>query len=226
MNRMLGFLIMVAAAVYLVVSVADFFPKYTAVPELVANQEKLGLVTSTTNLRFHIGQEMVVDIIVVGLLGILGWWLTTTETPQYGYWIVFGIVMVGLIVLWNTPLLPFKIARISPQGAFYYAQVKVELAADTTGRGWVVIPSKNNQHVAVTEIYRDERLIGKKEVVLEFTNNSTLSQYMGALWPVTILGRMRGTRNLASGKFIYTVPGVQVLKVLGAKKQVNPLPAG
>lgn len=215
MNRTLGFLIMAVALVYLLVSVTDFLPKYTAVPELVDNQEKLGLSTSTTNLRFHISLEMVVDVIVVALIGILGWWLTTTETQQYAYWTIFIVVLIGLIVLWSTPLLPFKVARISPQGAFYYAQVNVELAADTTEQGWVIIPTKQNQRVAVTETYQDERSIGKKELVLEFTDNNTLNQYVGAAGPVTILGRMKGTRNLAYGKFIYTVPGVQVLKVRG-----------
>ena len=213
MNRLLGFLIIVVAVVYLIVSVADFFPKYTAVPELVANQDRLGLVTSTTNLRFHIGQEMVVDVIIVGLLGVLGWWLTTTETQQYAYWAIFIVVVIGLIVLWNVPLVPFKVARLSPQGAFYYAQVEVELAGDTTGQGWVIIPTKQNQRVAVTEIYQDERSVGKKEVVLEFADNATLNQYLSAAWPVTVFGRMKGTRNLAYGKFIYTVPGVQVLEV-------------
>ncbi len=215
MNRVLGFLIIAVALVYILVSMADFFPKYTAVPELVENQEQLGLTTSTTNLRFHIGLEIVVDIIVVALMGGLGWWLTTMETQQYAYWTIFIVVMIGLIVLWSTPLLPFKVARISPQGAFYYAQVEVELATDTTGQGWVIIPAKQNQRVAVTETYQDERLIGNKEVVLEFPSEGMLKQYMGAGAPVTILGRMKGTRNLAYSKFIYTVPGVQVLKVGG-----------
>jgi len=156
-----------------------------------------------------------VDVIIVALIGILGWWLTTTETQQYAYWTIFIVVVIGLIVLWNVPLVPFKVARISPQGAFYYSQVEVKLAADTTQQGWVVIPTKQSQRVAVTETYQDEGSIGKKEVVLEFTDDSTLNQYIGAAWPVTILGRMKGTRNLAYDKFIYTVPGVQVLKVRG-----------
>ena len=215
MNKTLGFMIMAVGLVYILVSVADFAPKYNAVPELVDNQERLGLSTTTGNLRFHISLEMVVDVIVVALIGILGWWLTTTETQQYAYWTIVIVVLIGLIVLWNVPLVPFKVARISPQGAFYYTQVNVELAGDTTEQGWVIIPPKQNQRVAVTEMYQDEGSIGKKELVLEFTDNNTLNQYIGATAPVTVLGRMKGTRNIAYDKFIYTVPGVQVLKVLG-----------
>ncbi len=215
MNRTLGFLIMAVGLVYLLVSIADFAPKYGAVPELVDNQEKLGLSTTTGNLRFHISLEMVVDVIVVVLIGILGWWLTTTETQQHAYWTIFIVVVIGLFVLWNVPLVPFKVARISPQGAFYYAQVEVKLAADTTEQGWVIIPPKDGQRVAVTEIYQDEQSIGKKELVLEFIDNNTLNQYIGATAPVTVLGRMKGTRNIAYDKLIYTVPGVQVLKVRG-----------
>ncbi len=215
MNRTLGFMIMAVGLVYILVSVADFAPKYNAVPELVDHQERLGLSTTTGNLRFHISLEMVVDVIVVALIGILGWWLTTTETQQHAYWTIFIVVLIGLIVLWSTPLLPFKVARISPQGAFYYAQVQVELAGDTTEQGWVIIPPKQSQRVAVTETYQDEGSIGKKELVLEFTDNNTLNQYIGATAPVTVLGRMKGTRNIAYDRFIYTVPGVQVLKVRG-----------
>ena len=215
MNRTLGFLIMLVALLYLLVSVADFSPKYAAVPELVDNQEELGLITSTTNLRFHIMQEMVVDVVVVGLLGILGWWLTTTETEQYAYWVIFALTAIGLIILWSVPLLPFKIARLSPQGAFYYCQVEVELAADTTDQGWVIIPGKQAQRVAVTEAYQDPKLVGKKSLVLEFVDQASLNQYLSATAPVSILGRMKGTRNLAFYKFIYTVPGVQVLEVKG-----------
>jgi len=215
MSRTLGFLIMALAILYLIVSLADFLPKYTAVPDLVDNQKRLGLSTTTTNLRFHIAMEMVVDVIVVGMLGVLGWWLTTTETVQYAYWAIFILVVIGLIVLWNVPLVPFKVARISPQGAFYYAQVEVELAADTTDQGWVIIPTKQNQRVAVTETYQSPQFIGKKEVVLEFTTKSALTAYIGASAPITILGRMKGTRNLAYDKFIYTVPGIQVLEVGG-----------
>ena len=81
MNKALGFAILAIAAVYLVVSLADFLPKYSAVPELVWGQERLGLTTSTTNLRFHMSLEMVVDVIVVVLLVILGWWLTNLDAP-------------------------------------------------------------------------------------------------------------------------------------------------
>ncbi len=213
MNRALGFTVMAIAAIYLVVSLTDFLPKYGAVPELVDNQKRLGLTTSTTNLRFHMSLEIVVDVIVVGLLVVLGWWLTTTETQQYAYLIVLGVVVITLVVLWSTPVLPFNIARISPQGAFYYAQVELEVAGDNTG-AWVIVPERPGQRLGLTEVYQDPKLIGKKEVVLEFADNRTaLEAYMRAQPPVRILGRMNGTRNLAIEKYSYTGPAVKVLEV-------------
>ena len=212
MNKVLGWLILVVAAIYLAVSLTDFLPKYTAVPELVKNQKQLGLSTTTTNMRFHIAQEMIVDAIVVALLVVLGWWLTTLETQQYAYLIIFVVVVIALGVLWSVPLLPFRIARLSPQGAFYYAQVKFEVTVDTTAQ-WVTVPRRKGQRVALTENYQDPQLVGKKEVVLEFADDATLSTYGQSRPPVTILGRMKGTRNLGVGKYLYTVPGVQVLEV-------------
>ena len=209
---------MAIAAIYLVVSLTDFLPKYGAVPELVVDQKQLGLTTSTTNLRFHMSMEMVVDVIVVGLLVVSGWWLTTTETQQYAYMIALGVVVIALVVLWNMPLVPFSIARVSPQGAFYYAQVQFEVTGDNTG-AWVIIPERQGQRLGLTEMYDDPKLIGKKEVVLEFADNRTaLEAYMRAQPPVRILGRMNGTRNLAIEKYIYTVPAVKVLEVEQARQ--------
>ncbi len=218
MNRALGVSVIAIAAIYLIVSLSDFLPKYSTVPELVDNQKQLGLTTSTTNLRFHMGLEMVVDGIVVALLVVLGWWLTTTETQQYAYLIALGVVIIALVVLWNMPLVPFNIARISPQGAFYYAQVELEVAGDNTG-AWVIIPERQGQRLGLTEVYQDPKLIGKKEVVLEFGDNRTaLDAYVRARPPVRILGRMNGTRNLAIEKYIYTVPAVKVLEVGGTRR--------
>lgn len=213
MNKALGYVVIAIAIIYLLVSVGDFWPKYSKVPYLVEHQEELGLVTSTTNLRFHMMWEMIVDVIVGGLLILLGWWLTTTETQQYSYFIVLGLVFVALTIIWSIPLIPLHIARISPQGAFYNAQVEFEVNADTT-RHWVIIPAHKDQRVALSEVYKDRKLIGKKELVLEFRGNkSALDAYLRASPPVAILGRMKGTRNLAVDKWIYTVSAVEVLKV-------------
>ncbi len=218
MNKVIGYVVITVALIYVLVSASDFLPKYSNVPYLVEHQEELGLVTTTTNLRFHMSLEMVVDVIVVGLLVVLGWWLTTTETQQYGYMIALGVVVIALVVLWNMPLVPFNIARVSPQGAFYYAQVQFEVTGDNTG-AWVIIPERPDQRLGLTEMYDDPKLIGKKEVVLEFADNRTaLEAYMGAQPPVRILGRMNGTRNLAIEKYIYTVPAVKVLEVRQARQ--------
>ncbi len=213
MNKVLGYIIIAIAIIYMLVSAGDFLPKYTAVPYLVDHQEELGLSTSTTNLRFHMMWEMVVDVIVAVLLAIVGWWVTTTETEQYGYMMAVGLVLLAFVVIWNVPLIPFRVARVSPQGAFYNAKVRFEVNGDTTRR-WVIIPRREGQRVGLIEKYQDPKLIGKKEVLLEFDDNSAaLAAYNSSAPPIAIFGQMRGTRNLAVKKYIYTVPAVRVLEV-------------
>ena len=175
--------------------------------------EELGLVTNSTNLRFHMMWEMVVDGIITALLVIAGWWVTTTETPQYAYLVALGLVLLAFAVIRSVPLIPFHVARVSPQGAFYNAKVRFEVNGDTTRR-WLIIPSHKGQRVALVEKYEDPKLIGKKEVVLEFgSDTAALATYTSSAPPVAILGKMHGTRNLTTKKYIYTVPAVRVLEV-------------
>jgi len=212
-NKVIGYVVIAIAVIYLLVSASDFLPKYNSVPYLVEHQEELGLVTTTTNLRFHMMWEMIVDVLITAVLGIAGWWITTTETQQYGYLIAVGLVLLAFAIIWNTPLIPFHVARVSPQGAFYNALVQVELNGDSTSY-WVIVPQRKGQRVALTEKYQDRKLIGKKEVVLEFGNDSALlNAYLQATRPVLILGKMSGTRLLAVDRYIYTVPSMKVMEV-------------
>ncbi len=213
MTRLVGVVVILCAVVYLTVTLADLMPKYGAVDEIVHNQDKLGLKTSTTNLRFHIGLRIVVDIIGLALLGLVAWWLIGSETQQYGYAIVLGLLLVASVIIRLTPVVPYNIARLSPTALFFRSQTVVSVAADTTS-GWVIIPSRQGQRVAVTEIYTDTSLTGNKELALDFTNNqSALDQYLGSHPPVTLLGAMNGTSVLAMGKYLYTVPCVKVIQV-------------
>ena len=213
MTRIVGFAVIVCAVVYLAVTLVDFVPQYSATDEIVAQQDELGLTTTTTNLRFHIGLHIVVDIIVLIAFGLLAWWLIGSETQQYGHAIGLAVLVVGSIIIRVTPIVPFGTARLSPAGAFFRCQVRVPVAADTSS-AWVVIPLRKSQRVAVTEIYTDTSLIGDKELVLDFGDNqSLLSQYLSSHPPVTLLGSMNGTRVLAVGKDLYTVLCIKVIQI-------------
>ena len=213
MTRVIGALIILCAIVYLAVTLVDFFPKYGAVEDIVKHQDELGLKTTTTNLRFHMSLGMVVDIIVLGLLAVVAWWLIGSEVQQYAYAIVLGLLVVGSVTIRVTPVVPFPTARVSPAGAFFGTRVIVSVAADTTD-GWVIIPKREQQRVVVTEVYSDTSMIGDKELVLDFSGNqSALRQYWSSQAPVSILGAVRGTRVLAVGKDLYTVPCVKVIEI-------------
>ena len=87
LTRLAGYLLLLFAAIHLVISLMDFAPEYAAAGNIGANAEKYGLQTSETNLRFKLGLEFTVDVLIVGVLAIAGWWLTTTEVIQI-VWII------------------------------------------------------------------------------------------------------------------------------------------
>ncbi len=213
MTKVVGVLIILCALVYLGVTLVDFTPKYGAVPAINQNQDQLDITTSTTNLRFHIALPLVLDIIIIGLLGIVSWHLITSETQQYAYAVALAVLIVASVVIRLTPIVPYTTARVSPGAFFFGSRVIVSVAADTTS-GWVIIPPRENQRVAVTEVYTDTSLIGSKEIALDFSKSqSALQQYLKSQPPVSLLGSMNGTRVLAVGKDLYTVPCVKVFQV-------------
>jgi len=219
MTKAVGVLVILCALVYLTVTLADFVPKYGTVGQIVDNQNRLGITTTTTNLRFHMGLPIVVDIIVLVLFGLVAWGLIGSETQQYAYAIVLGLLVVGSVIIRLTPIVPYSAARLSPGGAFFRSQTVVSVAADTTSV-WVIIPpgqpyrADQPHRVAVTESYTDTSLTGDKELVLDFADDqSLLKQYWSSRPPVTLLGSMNGTRVLAVGKDLYTVPCVKVIQI-------------
>lgn len=219
MTRAVGVLVILCALIYLTVTLVDFVPKYGATGQIVHDQDQLGLKTSTTNLRFHMGLPIVVDIIVLVLLGLLAWSLIGSETQQYGYAIVLGLLVVGSVIIRLTPVVPYSLARLSPTALFFRSQTVVSVVADTTS-AWVIIPpgqlyrADQPLRVALTETYTDTSLTGDKELVLDFADNqSLLKQYWSSPPPVTLLGSVNSTRVLAVGKDLYTVPCVKVIQI-------------
>lgn len=214
MTRVLGVVVILCAVIYLTVSLVDLLPKYGAVEDILQHQDELGLKTTTTNLRFHMSLPLVVDIIVLAALGVLAWYLIGSEVPQYAYLVVLAVVVLSAVVIRVTPVIPFPTARLSPAGAFFGAQVRVSVAADTTPYWGAIIPRRDQQRVGVTERYTDTSMIGDKELVLDFSRNqSAATQYLSSQPPWSIVGSIKGTRILAVGKELYTVPCVKVIRI-------------
>ncbi len=207
-SRMLGFVILLIAAGYLLVALLDIGPEYASVAQIVDNQEQLGLETSTTNLRFRIGLELLVDILCIGLLALVGWWLTTVETQQFTYLYVGGAIILASIVLRVTPLLPLEVARYSPGAFFFGVKVAGAATSDETAN-WVIIPPRETLRVAT--IAPPGKTQGGTAAILDFGIRKDLQQeYLSSYPPVPIQGMVSGTHNIASGNKLFALPRVKV----------------
>ena len=214
-TRLAGYLLLLFAALHLVISLADFAPEYAAAGNIGANAEKYGLQTSDTNLRFKLGLEFTIDVLIVGVLAIAGWWLTTTEVIQI-VWIIFiGIYVIISIVVRTSPVLPLSIAKHSPGGAFYGAQIQVPIGADVTFamqneqpvRQYVVVTKKQDVRVAQSVTPQGQ---ASDIVVLDLSDKAASTQYMGCTAPLTITGTIAGTGSYAKGNQMWTTTQIRV----------------
>ncbi len=219
LTRLAGYLLLLFAAIHLVISLIDFAPEYAAAGNIGANAEKYGLQTSETNLRFKLGLEFTVDVLIVGVLAIAGWWLTTTEVIQIVWIIIIGIYVILSIIVRASPVLPLSIAKYSPGGAFYGAQIQVPIGADVTFayqgdqamRQYVVITKKQDVRVAQALTPQGQQ---SDLVVLDLSDKVAAQQYMSSTVPLTVTGTVAGTGSYAKGNQLWTT--IQI-RVKGAK---------
>ena len=209
-TKLAGYLVILLAVGYLVVTLADFGPEYAAAGSIGEDAEKYGLKTGTTNLRFKIGLEFFLDVIIIGVIVIAGWWLLTTEVVQIIWIILVGVFILFSIVVRATPILPLNVVKLSPGAAFYGAQVQVPIYDDLTmhyPRQYVVITRKQTVRTA-----RSATPDGKAShmVVLDFPRRRASDEYNGCTLPLTVTGNVRGTGAVAKGNQLTAVPLIVV----------------
>ncbi len=215
-----GWILIIFAIVYFGITLADFGPEYAAAGNIGMDAEKYGLETSETNLRFKMGTEFAIDIVIIGLIALAGWWLTTTEVIQIVWIVIIGLFTIFSIVIRSTPILPINILKLSPGAAFYGAQVQMPINKDITFRyveeqafrQYVVVTKKQYVNVAVSGSGSQPQA-----VVLDLTNTAARTAYFGAeKFPVTILGNVMGTGSYAWKNKLATVPLIKVKSVIAA----------
>jgi hypothetical protein len=212
MTKTAGVLFIVLAAVVLGAGIVNFAGQCAAAGP-VADQFK-SVDLATTDLRWSMGVEFLLDFLVAAVTGIVGWFLFGSETEQYAYVILTGLLLIGGTVIRFSPLVPLSAARMSSNCFFLAAQVKLTLNNDDT-TAYTTLPVD-------TQDYRIGRVEGQSEketeVLLDFHGDQTLEQaYWSGPWPVTIIGSMGGTRtiinNATNRKGIFLVPRVKVWKI-------------
>jgi hypothetical protein len=207
LTKLSGWILILFAAGYLVVSLMDFGPEYAAAGEIGAKAENYGLQTSETNLRFQMGWEFAIDIMIIGVIAVAGWWLTTQEVLQIAWIVMIGLFVVFSIVIRSSPVLPLKVAKLSPGAAFYGAQVQIVILGDTPTR-YVPISRKQTLWPVITATPQGQQ---EDMVVLDLADPVGSSQLKSvSAPPFTIKGTAVGTCTLAEGTSLTTVPLIRL----------------
>jgi len=210
MTKFLGILIFLTAAVVLIIAITNFTPQFSAAGTVADQQQQYGLSTTTTDLRYAMGIEFIVQLIVTGLLAVLGWFLYGSETEQYGYMVVLGVLLLAMVIVRVTPVLPYSMAKLSPGTAFYGVRLKLPASSDATSY-YVTLPQSKTFRVAVVDSAAEE---GKGLVMLDFGPDQTLlNTYLQSRPPVAVLGSVAGTATIARERLVFMIPKVKVLKI-------------
>ena len=214
LTKATGMLIILLAALLLLIGIVNMGPSWSSAPEVLNKSYVYGLNMDDTSVRFKIGLQLVLEVIIALGIGIAGWWLTTQEVRQVGYMIGLVVVVIFLFATRSSPLVSIDLARKSPVTLFYGAMVEAPTQVDTTA-GWITLPLDTQHYrVAVTAIYSDEAQMGTKEVMLNFPDLETMKQFVitkGGKAKVT--GRLMGTRVICHDKFFGAVQFINVEKV-------------
>ena len=214
-TKLCGWIVILFAAGYFIVALTDFGADYAAGGEIgeraerAQAQDEEGLKTSGGNLHFHVGVELLVDMLTIAVIVIAGWWLTTCEVQQYVWIGLTALLVIAAIAVRATPIVPLHIARYSAGGAFYGAQVLVPVGADVSAK-YVNITKKQKRRIVVT-------LKGPQQpgglAVIDFSQGDTANQYMSGSVPLTVLGTVGGTAHIAWENQVRSVPLINAKSV-------------
>jgi hypothetical protein len=214
MTKMTGILWMLFGAVVLMIAITNYSPQSTAAGGVADHQASTGLTTNTTDLRMAMGAELLIQVLVAAVLGIVGWFLYGSETDQWGYVIATGVLIVIMGAIRMTPLVPFATARKSPGTLFYGTVLKIAVVQDQTSY-YVTLPdtnATNNYRVAAVDTAAPE---GQGVILLDFHGDTDLFKaYMSASAPATMLVTISGTATIVRGAHInFLIPKAKVTKV-------------
>lgn len=206
-TKAMGWILILFALIYLLISLTDFGPEYAAAGAIGSKANDYGLQTTATNLRFQMGWEFAIDILFIGLIALAGWWLTTQEVLQLAWIIIIGLFVVFSAIIRATPVLPLNVAKYSPGAAFYGAKIQVAISADVADQYVVIRSEQQRYRTAVSQTPQGQP---GGMVVLDLGDSSAAQQYQSCTLPLTVTGTVRGTASIAQGRELTTVPLIRV----------------
>lgn len=210
MTKIAGVLFILLAAALLIIAITNFTPQFAAASGIAAQQTQYGLTTTTTDLRFAMGIQLVVQIFVVGFLALLGWFLYGSETEQYGYVIAVGVLALFMALIRLTPVMSWGAVKLSPGTLFYGTQAKLSITQDAS-RWYVTMPTSDQYRIGTVD---DKAPEGKGVILLDFhKDQQLLNTYTQSPKPVDVIVSISGTGTIARSKEVFMIPKAKVWKV-------------
>jgi hypothetical protein len=210
MTKITGVLFILLAVALLVITISNFTVQFAAAGPVAEKQGDYGLTTTTTDLRLAMGIELLVQILVVGVLALIGWFLYASETEQYAYVIVVGVIFLVMVLVRVTPLLSWSTIRISPGTLFYGCQSRLALVSDAT-QWYATMPTSDQFRVGTVNASAPQ---GKGVILLDFHNDQELlTKYTQSPKPVEVVVSISGTGTIAWKRDVFMIPKAKVWKV-------------
>ena len=224
LTKVSGLIFLIFAALAVILGIVDMAPEFSdAGGRLLRGGAGSDPLPIATSVKYKIGGELAVDIIVAGAVAIFGWFLFTSEIQQTWAVVITGIIVLALIVTRVTPLVPLNAGKVSPGFAFWGAEVYADvyhppLKAGSRGRRAMTFPQPQHVRLGVTKpSLSGEELHVAETVVLDFTRRPRLiDQFYGHPRGAKLTGSLAGTRTILDydfDKIVYTVPHLMVEKV-------------
>ncbi len=168
-----------------------------------------------TSVKYKIGGEVVFDLMVLGALGLFGYFLYTSEIQQTWAVVVTALLVIGSVVIRTTPLLPMDVGSKSAGCAFWGAYVIDDFYP--ANRNVQTFPMTQNYRFAMLERMTSTAANPAQSVVLDFGNApGLLRQYVGMPGGAQVIGKLAGTRTILdkdNKQIVYSVPHLMVEEI-------------
>ncbi len=169
-----------------------------------------------TSVKYKIGGEVVFDLMVLGALGLFGYFLYTSEIQQTWAVVITALLVIGSVVIRTMPLLPMDVGSKSAGCAFWGAYV-IDDYYPATGRQVKTFPMTANDRFVMLERMTSTAANPAQSVVLDFAKAPSLAgQFDGMPGGAQVIGTLAGTRTILdydNKQIVYSVPHLMVEEI-------------
>jgi len=216
-TKLCGIIFFACAVAVIIMAITDTAPEAS---DAAKNLRRGGPTSDpapiATSVKYKIGSEVVFDLMVLGALGLFGYFLYTSEIQQTWAVVITALLVIGSIVIRTTPLLPMDVGKHSAGCAFWGAYV-IDDFYPAVGRDVDTFPMTQNYRFVMLERMTSKTANPAQSVVLNFGNAPELvARFRSMPGGAQIIGKLAGTRTILdkdNKQIVYSVPHLMVEEI-------------